>query len=404
MVSLGGLARKVFGSSNERRLKAMRPLVSAINALEDETRALSDEALRARTDEFRRQLAAGAKLDDLLAPAFATVREAARRTLGLRPFDVQLIGGIVLHQGSIAEMKTGEGKTLVATLPVYLNALAGKGVHVVTVNDYLAKRDAEWMGRIYSFLGLTTGVIVHGMTDEERRAAYACDVTYGTNNELGFDYLRDNMKYERSQMVQRGHSYAIVDEVDSILIDEARTPLIISGPLDDRSELYNTIDAFIPKLDESDYEVDEKQRPAIFTEEGTEKVENTLRESNLFKGESLYDAENVAIVHHLHNALKAHKLFQRDKDYIVRNGEIVIIDEFTGRMMPGRRYSEGLHQALEAKEHVRIQPENQTLASITFQNYFRMYDKLAGMTGTAATEAEEFSNIYGLDVVEIPTN
>ncbi|MCT8988757.1 preprotein translocase subunit SecA [Chelativorans sp. SCAU2101] len=404
MVSFGGLARKIFGSSNDRRVKSYRPRVEAIGALEDEMQALSDEALRGKTEEFRQKLANGASLDDLLVPAFAVVREAARRTLGLRPFDVQLIGGMVLHEGAIAEMKTGEGKTLVATLPVYLNALAGKGVHVVTVNDYLARRDAEWMGKVYGFLGLTTGVIVHGLSDEERRAAYACDITYATNNELGFDYLRDNMKYERAQMVQRGHNFAIVDEVDSILIDEARTPLIISGPLDDRSELYNTIDTFILKLDESDYEVDEKQRTATFTEEGTEKVEQMLREANLFKGESLYDVENVAIVHHLNNALKAHKLFQRDKDYIVRNGEIVIIDEFTGRMMPGRRYSEGLHQALEAKEHVRIQPENQTLASITFQNYFRMYDKLAGMTGTAATEAEEFSNIYGLDVVEIPTN
>ncbi|WP_309085570.1 preprotein translocase subunit SecA [Chelativorans sp.] len=404
MVSLGGLARKIFGSSNERRVRGLRPKAEAIGALEPEMQALSDEALRGKTEEFRKKLADGASLDDLLVPAFAVVREAARRVLGLRPFDVQLIGGMVLHEGSIAEMKTGEGKTLVATLPVYLNALAGKGVHVVTVNDYLAKRDSEWMGRIYSFLGLTTGVIVHGLSDEERRAAYACDVTYATNNELGFDYLRDNMKYERAQMVQRGHNFAIVDEVDSILIDEARTPLIISGPLDDRSELYNTIDALVLQLTEGDFEIDEKQRTATFTEEGTEKVEAMLREANLFKGDSLYDVENVAIVHHLNNALKAQKLFQRDKDYIVRNGEVVIIDEFTGRMMPGRRYSDGLHQALEAKEHVKIQPENQTLASITFQNYFRMYDKLAGMTGTAATEAEEFGNIYGLEVVEIPTN
>src|SRR5690606_35494638 len=336
--------------------------------------------------------------------AFAVVREAARRTLGLRPFDVQLIGGMVLHEGAIAEMKTGEGKTLVATLPVYLNALAGKGVHVVTVNDYLARRDAEWMGKVYGFLGLTTGVIVHGLSDEERRAAYACDITYATNNELGFDYLRDNMKYERSQMVQRDHHYAIVDEVDSILIDEARTPLIMSGPLDDRSDLYNTINTFIPMLDASDYEIDEKQRSANFTEEGTEKLENLLRDAGLLKGESLYDVENVSIVHLVNNALKAHRLFQRDKDYIVRNGEVVIIDEFTGRMMPGRRYSEGQHQALEAKEHVKIHPENQTLASITFQNYFRMYKKLAGMTGTASTEAEEFGNIYGLEVTEVPTN
>ncbi|MCO5059257.1 MAG: preprotein translocase subunit SecA [Rhizobiaceae bacterium] len=404
MVSFGGLARSIFGSSNDRRVKGMRPRVDAINALEAEVSALSDDALRARTDEFRKQLADGAKLQDLLVPAFATVREAAKRVLGMRPFDVQLIGGMVLDEGGIAEMKTGEGKTLVATLPVYLNALGGKGVHVVTVNDYLATRDSEWMGRIYGFLGLTTGVIVHGMSDEERREAYACDVTYATNNELGFDYLRDNMKYDRAQMVQRGHNFAIVDEVDSILIDEARTPLIISGPLEDRSELYNTIDTFIPKLVESDYEVDEKQRTATFTEEGTEKLENMLREAGLLKGASLYDVENVAIVHHVNNALKAHRLFQKDKDYIVRDDEIVIIDEFTGRMMPGRRYSEGLHQALEAKEHVRIQPENQTLASVTFQNYFRMYDKLAGMTGTASTEAEEFGNIYGLEVVEVPTN
>ena len=322
----------------------------------------------------------------------------------MRPFDVQLVGGMVLHNGGIAEMRTGEGKTLVATLPVYLNALAGKGVHVVTVNDYLAKRDAEWMGRVYKFLGLSVGVIVHGLTDDERRAAYAADVTYATNNELGFDYLRDNMKYDRQSMVQRGHNYAIVDEVDSILVDEARTPLIISGPLEDRSEMYNTIDAFILKLEPADYEIDEKQRTAIFTEEGTEKLENMLREAGHLKGESLYDVENVAIVHHVNNALKAHRLFPKDKDYIVRNNEIVIIDEFTGRMMPGRRYSEGLHQALEAKEHVAIQPENQTLASVTFQNYFRMYKKLSGMTGTALTEAEEFGNIYGLEVTEVPTN
>ncbi|RAZ86654.1 preprotein translocase subunit SecA [Mesorhizobium hawassense] len=404
MVSLGGLARKVFGSSNDRRVKSTRPRVEAINAMENEMRALSDADLRGRTEKFRQDLASGASLDDLLVPAFATVREAARRVLGMRPFDVQLIGGMVLHNGGIAEMRTGEGKTLVATLPVYLNALASKGVHVVTVNDYLAKRDAEWMGRVYKFLGLTVGIIVHGLSDDERRDAYACDVTYATNNELGFDYLRDNMKYERAQMVQRGHSYAIVDEVDSILVDEARTPLIISGPLEDRSEMYNTIDAFMLKLGPADYEVDEKQKTTIFTEDGTEKLENMLRDAGLLKGESLYDVENVAIVHHVNNALKAHLLFQKDRDYIVRNGEIVIIDEFTGRMMPGRRYSEGLHQALEAKEHVQIQPENQTLASVTFQNYFRLYKKLSGMTGTALTEAEEFGNIYGLEVTEIPTN
>ncbi|RUU13019.1 preprotein translocase subunit SecA [Mesorhizobium sp. USDA-HM6] len=404
MVSLGGLARKVFGSSNDRRVKATRPRVEAINAMENEMRALSDAELAGRTEKFRQDIANGASLDDLLIPAFATVREAARRVLGMRPFDVQLIGGMVLHNGGIAEMRTGEGKTLVATLPVYLNALAGQGVHVVTVNDYLATRDSEWMGRVYKFLGLTVGVIVHGLSDEERRVAYACDVTYATNNELGFDYLRDNMKYERAQMVQRGHSYAIVDEVDSILVDEARTPLIISGPLEDRSEMYNTIDAFMLKLGPADYEVDEKQKTTIFTEDGTERLENMLRDAGLLKGESLYDVENVAIVHHVNNALKAHLLFQKDRDYIVRNGEIVIIDEFTGRMMPGRRYSEGLHQALEAKEHVQIQPENQTLASVTFQNYFRLYKKLAGMTGTALTEAEEFANIYNLEVTEIPTN
>ncbi|MBN9272168.1 MAG: preprotein translocase subunit SecA, partial [Mesorhizobium sp.] len=404
MVSLGALARKVFGSANDRRVKSIRPRVEAINAMENEMRALSDADLVARTQKFREDIANGATLDDLLVPAFATVREAARRVLGMRPFDVQLIGGMVLHNGGIAEMRTGEGKTLVATAPVYLNALAGKGVHVVTVNDYLASRDAEWMGRIYKFLGLTVGIIVHGLDDEERRDAYACDITYATNNELGFDYLRDNMKYERAQMVQRGHNYAIVDEVDSILIDEARTPLIISGPLEDRSEMYNTVDAFIVQLLPEDYEVDEKQKTAIFTEDGTEKVEQMLRGAGLLKGESLYDVENVAMVHHVNNALKAHRLFQKDKDYIVRNGEIVIIDEFTGRMMPGRRYSEGLHQALEAKEHVAIQPENQTLASVTFQNYFRMYKKLAGMTGTALTEAEEFGNIYGLEVTDIPTN
>ncbi|MET3595878.1 MULTISPECIES: preprotein translocase subunit SecA [Mesorhizobium] len=404
MVSLGGLARKVFGSSNDRRVKSTRPRVEAINAMENEMRAFSDAELAGRTEKFRQDLANGASLDDLLIPAFATVREAARRVLGMRPFDVQLIGGMVLHNGGIAEMRTGEGKTLVATLPVYLNALAAKGVHVVTVNDYLAKRDAEWMGRVYKFLGLTVGIIVHGLSDDERREAYACDVTYATNNELGFDYLRDNMKYERSQMVQRGHAYAIVDEVDSILVDEARTPLIISGPLEDRSEMYNTIDTYMLKLGPADYEVDEKQKTTIFTEDGTEKLENMLRDAGLLKGESLYDVENVAIVHHVNNALKAHLLFQKDRDYIVRNGEIVIIDEFTGRMMPGRRYSEGLHQALEAKEHVQIQPENQTLASVTFQNYFRLYKKLAGMTGTALTEAEEFANIYNLEVTEIPTN
>jgi preprotein translocase subunit SecA len=404
MVKFGAIAKKLFGSSNDRRIRGYVPQVQAINALEAEMQALSDVELAEKSQEFKQLLADGKTVDDILVPAFAVAREAAKRAIGLRPFDVQLVGGMILNENSIAEMKTGEGKTLVATLPVYLNALTGRGVHVVTVNDYLAKRDAEWMAQIYGFLGLTTGVIVHGMDDDERRAAYECDITYATNNELGFDYLRDNMKYERGQMVQRGHYFAIVDEVDSILIDEARTPLIISGPLDDRSELYNRIDAFIPMLSEEDYEIDEKQRSATFTEDGTEKLENLLREADLLKGESLYDVENVTIVHHINNALKAHRLFTRDKDYIVRNGEIVIIDEFTGRMMPGRRYSEGQHQALEAKEGVQIQPENQTLASITFQNYFRMYDKLGGMTGTASTEAEEFGNIYGLDVVEVPTN
>jgi preprotein translocase subunit SecA len=401
---IGAVARKLFGSSNERRIRTYRPRVDAINALEKDLERLSDDALRARTDEFKKQLAEGATLDDILVPAFATVREAAKRTLGQRHFDVQLVGGMVLHEGRISEMKTGEGKTLVATLPVYLNALSGRGVHVVTVNDYLAKRDAEWMGQIYKFLGLTVGVIVHGLDDPERKKQYDCDVTYGTNNELGFDYLRDNMKYRLEDMVQRGHAYAIVDEVDSILIDEARTPLIISGPLDDRSDFYNTIDTFIPSLDKADYEVDEKQRTVTLTELGMERLEQVLRDADLLKSDSLYDVENVSVVHHVNQALRAHKLFQRDKDYIVRNGEVVIIDEFTGRMMPGRRYSEGLHQALEAKERQPIQPENQTLASITFQNYFRMYEKLAGMTGTAATEADEFMDIYNLEVLEIPTN
>jgi preprotein translocase subunit SecA len=401
---IGAVARKLFGSSNDRRIRTYRPRVDEINALEPEVEKLSDEALRARTDEFKKQLAEGATIDDVLAPAFATVREAAKRTLGQRHFDVQLIGGMVLHEGRIAEMKTGEGKTLVATLPVYLNALAGRGVHVVTVNDYLAKRDAEWMAQVYGFLGLTTGIIVHGIDDEQRKKAYDSDVTYGTNNELGFDYLRDNMKYRLEDMVQRGHTFAIVDEVDSILVDEARTPLIISGPLDDRSEFYNTIDTHIPGLAKEDYELDEKQRTVNLTEVGMEKMEQGLRNAGLLKSESLYDVENVSVVHHVNQALRAHKLFQRDKDYIVRNGEVVIIDEFTGRMMPGRRYSEGLHQALEAKEHQPIQPENQTLASITFQNYFRMYEKLAGMTGTASTEADEFQDIYNLEVLEIPTN
>jgi len=437
MLSIGTIAAKVFGTSNDRRLKSYRPNVEAINALEPELERLSDAELRARTEDFRKQLADGASLDELLVPAFATVREAAKRTLGQRHFDVQLIGGMVLHQGKISEMKTGEGKTLVATLPVYLNALAGKGVHVVTVNDYLAKRDSEWMGRIYKFLGLTVGVIVHELDDDQRREQYACDVTYGTNNELGFDYLRDNMKMRAPEMVQRGHHFAIVDEVDSILIDEARTPLIISGPVEDRAELYNAVDELMKGLvaehDKVESELkaeieatngkekvkdllkeqlktrglvdlDEKQRQASFTEAGNERLEQMLNEKDLLKGGSLYDIESVTVVHHANQAIKAHKLFQRDRDYIVKGGEVIIIDEFTGRMMQGRRYSEGLHQALEAKEHVTIQPENQTLASITFQNYFRLYKKLAGMTGTAATEANEFMDIYRLDVLEIPTN
>jgi preprotein translocase subunit SecA len=401
---LGALAKKLFGSSNDRRVKGYQPRVAAINALEKEIAALSDEALKARTEEFKREIANGKKLDDLLVPAFATVREAAKRVLGQRPYDVQLIGGMVLHEGAIAEMKTGEGKTLVATLPSYLNALEGKGVHVVTVNDYLARRDAEWMAKLYNFLGLTVGIIVHGLDDEERQRAYACDITYGTNNEFGFDYLRDNMKYDVAQMSQRGHHFAIVDEVDSILVDEARTPLIISGPLDDKSELYASIDKVLPGLVPSDYEVDEKQRTVALTEAGNEHIEELLREAGLLAEGDLYDAHNVTLVHHVNQALRAHTLFTRDKDYIVRNDEVVIIDEFTGRMMPGRRYSEGLHQALEAKEHVTVQPENATLASITFQNYFRLYAKLAGMTGTAATEADEFFQIYKLEVVEIPTN
>jgi len=400
----GGIASKVFGSANDREIKKLQPQVDAINALESDMEALSDGDLKAKTADFRKQLEEGAKLDDLLVPAFATVREASKRTLGMRHFDVQLMGAMILNGGNISEMRTGEGKTLMATLAVYLNALPAKGAHVITVNDYLAERDANWMAEIYSFLGMTTGVITNGIDDDERQAAYNCDITYGTNNEFGFDYLRDNMKYELETMVQRDHFFAIVDEVDSILIDEARTPLIISGPLDDRSELYNTIDAFIPNIADEDYELDEKQRSVTFTEDGNEKLENQLKEAGLLKGESLYDIDNVSVVHHINNALKAHKLFTKDKDYIVRDDEVVIIDEFTGRMMPGRRYGEGQHQALEAKEKVSIQPENQTLASVTFQNYFRMYEKLSGMTGTAMTEAEEFGNIYGLNVLDVPTN
>ena len=398
------IAKAIFGSANDRQIKKYQPKVDAINALEPQMAKLSDAELKAKTDEFKAELAKGRKLDDLLVPAFAVVREASKRVLGMRHFDVQLIGGMVLNERSIAEMRTGEGKTLVATLPVYLNALTGEGVHVVTVNDYLARRDSQWMGQIYNFLGLSVGIIVHGLSDPERKQSYAADVTYGTNNEFGFDYLRDNMKYARSQMAQRGHAYAIVDEVDSILIDEARTPLIISGPTEDRSELYVAVDEIMKNIGEGDFDHDEKQRSITFTESGTEKLEGLLRDAGLLKGEGLYDIENVNLVHHANSALRAHKMFSRDKDYIVRNDEVVIIDEFTGRMMPGRRYSEGLHQALEAKERVKIQPENQTLASITFQNYFRLYKKLAGMTGTAATEAEEFANIYGLNVITVPTN
>ena len=401
---LGALARRLFGSANDRYVKSLAHIVVAVNELEPELTALSDDELRARTAQFKRQLADGAELDDILPDAFATVREAAKRTLGQRHFDVQLMGGIVLHRGMIAEMKTGEGKTLVATLPVYLNALAGNGVHVVTVNDYLARRDAEWMGQVYRFLGLSVGVIVHDLDDNQRREAYAADVTYGTNNEFGFDYLRDNMKFRLEDMAHRPFHYAIVDEVDSILIDEARTPLIISGPTEDNSELYIQVDKLIPALDPDDYEKDEKQRTVALTESGVEKIEATLRSTALMTAGSLYDIHNVGLVHHVNQALRAHKLFARDTDYIVKDDKIIIIDEFTGRMMEGRRYSEGLHQALEAREGVTVQNENQTLASITFQNYFRMYPKLAGMTGTAMTEGEEFGDIYKLEAIEIPTN
>ncbi len=404
MLGLKALSKKIFGTSNDRKLGKYQKRIAAINAYEVEYERLTDDELKGLTVKFRADLAAGKTLDDILEPAFAAVREAAKRSLGLRPFDVQLLGGMVLHEGNISEMKTGEGKTLVATLPVYLNALEAKGTHVVTVNDYLAKRDANWMGKVYSALGLTTGIIVHGLSDDERRKAYACDVTYATNNELGFDYLRDNMKYHLEEMVQRGHQFGIVDEVDSILVDEARTPLIISGPVDDKSDLYNTLDPFIPGLMADDYELDEKQRSVTLTEKGNEHLEQALGAAGILKGAGLYDGGNITIVHHIQQALRAHTLFQKDKDYIVKDGQVIIIDEFTGRMMPGRRYSEGLHQAIEAKEHVAVQPENVTMASITFQNYFRLYSKLAGMTGTALTEAEEFMDIYNLDVLEIPTN
>ncbi|MGE3907471.1 MAG: preprotein translocase subunit SecA, partial [Reyranellaceae bacterium] len=402
---LGALTRSLFGSYNDRVVKQLRRKVPSIDALEPELEKLSDAELAARTPALRQRLADGETLDALLPEAFATVREAAKRTLGQRHFPVQMVGGMVLHQGRIAEMKTGEGKTLVSTLAAYLNALTGKGVHIVTVNDYLAQRDSEWMGQIYRFLGMTVGCIVHGLNDDERRRAYACDITYGTNNEFGFDYLRDNMKYRLDDMVQRPFNFAIVDEVDSILIDEARTPLIISGPAEDSSELYRAVDEVMPLLKDEHFEKDEKQRAVTFTESGTEFVEQLLKQRGLVPAESsLYDIANVSLVHHANQALRAHKLFSRDVDYIVKDNKIVIIDEFTGRMMEGRRYSEGLHQALEAKEHVEIQRENQTLASITFQNYFRMYPKLSGMTGTAMTEAAEFQEIYNLEVVEIPPN
>ncbi len=404
MSILGAVAKKFFGSPNDRKVAEVGKLVPQVGAFEAELEALSDADLAARTETLRARRAEGASLDDLLPEAFAVVREAAKRALGQRHYDVQLVGGTVLHEGRIAEMKTGEGKTLVASLPVYLNALDRTGVHVVTVNDYLAQRDAEWMGRIYTFLGLSVGCIVHGLSELERRAAYAADVTYGTNNEFGFDYLRDNMKHSRAEMVQRPFNFAIVDEVDSILIDEARTPLIISGPAEESSDLYRAVDALIPGLEAAHFELDEKARAVTFTEDGTERIEELLREADLLKGETLYEPENVSAVHHANQALRAHKLFQRDTHYIVKDDRVIIIDEFTGRMMEGRRFSEGLHQALEAKEDVTIQEENQTLASITFQNYFRLYPKLAGMTGTAMTEASELAEIYGLEVIDVPTH
>ncbi|GGL55600.1 preprotein translocase subunit SecA [Wenxinia marina] len=405
MLGLGKIAKQVFGTPNDRKIKAARPIVEKINSLEPEFTKLSDEGLKQKTEELAQRAMKGESLDDLLPEAFANCREAARRALGLRAFDVQLMGGIFLHQGNIAEMKTGEGKTLVATFPAYLNALTGKGVHIVTVNDYLAKRDAEWMGKVYGALGLTTGVIYPQQPNAEKGPAYKADITYGTNNEFGFDYLRDNMEPDLDRVRQRGHNFAIVDEVDSILIDEARTPLIISGPAQDRSDLYKAIDVVIPSLSDAHFELDEKTRQVTYTDEGNEFLEAQLRGAGLLPdGQSLYDPESTTIVHHVNQGLRAHKLFTRDKDYIVRDGEVVLIDEFTGRMMAGRRLSDGLHQAIEAKENVDIKPENVTLASVTFQNYFRLYGKLAGMTGTALTEAEEFMSIYGLGVVEVPTN
>ncbi|WP_095011199.1 preprotein translocase subunit SecA [Tsuneonella mangrovi] len=398
------IAKSIFGSANDRYVKSLDKIVKQINALEPQLQEFTDDELKAQTQKFRDQLAEGKTLDDILPEAFATVREASVRVLGMRHFDVQLIGGIVLHRGEIAEMRTGEGKTLVATLATYLNAIEGKGVHVVTVNDYLAKRDAEWMGRLHQFLGLSIGVIVPDLSEEERRASYGSDITYGTNNEFGFDYLRDNMKHERADMVQRPFNFAIVDEVDSILIDEARTPLIISGPTEDKTDLYISVDAIVKGVDESFYEADEKTKGITWTEEGAEKIEELLADSGLLETPNLYDVENTQVVHHLDQALRANIMYKRDIDYIVKDGKIVIIDEFTGRMMEGRRWSNGLHQAVEAKEGVKIEPENQTMASITFQNYFRMYPKLSGMTGTAATEAAEFWDIYKMNVVEIPTN
>ena len=401
---LGGLAKAIFGSSNDRYVKSLRGIVQRIASFEPTISALTDEELTHQTVLFRKRLEDGESLDSILPEAFATVREAAKRVLGQRHYDVQMIGGIVLHRGEIAEMRTGEGKTLVATLGVYLNALPGKGVHVVTVNDYLASRDADWMGRVYKFLGLTVGVIVPNLSDQERRDAYACDITYGTNNEFGFDYLRDNMKYERSLMVQRPFAFAVVDEVDSVLIDEARTPLIISGPTDDKSELYKSVDLIVKQIVPEDYELDEKARSVTLTEDGTERIERLLEDAGLLEGGNLYDFENTQVVHHLNQAMRANIVFKRDVDYLVKDEKVIIIDEFTGRMMDGRRWSDGLHQAVEAKEGVQIDPENQTLASITFQNYFRMYPKLGGMTGTAATEAQEFFQIYKMNVVTIPTN
>ena len=401
---LGGFAKSLFGSSNDRYVKSLGTIVAKIAGFEPTISAMSDEELAGQTVKFRARLAEGEKLDNLLPEAFATVREAAKRVLGQRHYDVQMVGGIVLHRGEIAEMRTGEGKTLVATLATYLNALPGEGVHVITVNDYLAARDADWMGQVYNFLGLTYGTIIPNLTDQQRRDAYAADITYGTNNEFGFDYLRDNMKYERASMVQRPFAMAIVDEVDSVLIDEARTPLIISGPTDDKSDLYRSVDLVVKELTAEDYEKDEKQKTIILTEDGTEKVERMLETAGLLQGDNLYDFENTQVVHHLNQALRAIVMFKADTDYIVKDGKVIIIDEFTGRMMDGRRWSDGLHQAVEAKEGVEIEPENQTMASITFQNYFRMYPKLSGMTGTAATEAAEFYDIYKMNVVTIPTN